>query len=226
MFDEGSSPAAGRRTDRPRRPGRRRRARRRRTRLIILALVLVPTALAAGCSIEEHYELLTFFFDGVPDPNAPVASPGAPGGVRVPGAVYYTHQPYEEEACAECHQASRRLMLTRVEPTVCLKCHPDVPAQYPNMHGPVVANACLWCHAPHESTIQPLLDAPAPELCLQCHGLEMMTLPQPPEHEDLERDCLECHRAHGGEDPYFLLNEPAGGESGSEPSEPADAGAS
>jgi predicted CXXCH cytochrome family protein len=54
----------------------------------------------------------------------------------------------------------------------------------------------------------------------------MITLPQPPEHEDLQRDCRECHRAHGGEDPYFLLHEPAAEESGSEPSEPADAGAS
>jgi predicted CXXCH cytochrome family protein len=180
----------------------------------------------AACSVEEHYELLTFFFDGVPDPNAPIASPGAPGGVRVPGAVYYTHQPYEEEACAECHQASRRLMLTRVEPTVCRKCHPDVPGQYPIMHGPVVADACLWCHAPHESSIQPLLLARAPELCLQCHGLEMTTVPQPPEHDDLQRDCLECHRAHGGEDPFYLLNEPNAEETGSDPSEPADAGAS
>ena len=220
MIDDGSSLATRGRAHRGRKGLRRRR------RLVILALALSPAALWLGCSVEEHYELLTFFFDGVPDPNAPVASPGAPGGVRVPGAVYYTHQPYAEELCAECHQASRRLMLTRVEPTVCLKCHPDVPAQYPSMHGPVVANACLWCHAPHESTIQPLLLSRAPGLCLQCHGLEMTTVPQPPEHDDLQRDCLECHRAHGGADPFYLLTEPITDEIGSEPSEPADAGAS
>jgi predicted CXXCH cytochrome family protein len=223
LFDAESSPAAGRRTHRRCR-GRRRS--RQRKRLVLLALIVLPTALGPACSIEEHYELLSFFFDGVPNPNAPIVSPGAPGGVRVPGAVYYTHQPYAEEACAECHGTTRRLMLTRVEPTVCLNCHPGVPVQYPHMHGPVVANACLWCHAPHESTIQPLLQAPAPELCLQCHGLEMMTVPQPPEHDDLQRDCLECHRAHGGEDLFFLTNEPAAEEPGSEPSEPADAGAS
>ncbi len=116
-------------------------------------------------------------------------------------------------------------MLTKVESTVCLKCHAEVPKQHPIMHGPVVANACLWCHAPHESTIQPLLKSRAPELCLQCHGLEMTNLPQPPEHDDLQRDCLECHRAHGGEDPYFLLSQPNTEEPGSVSNQPADAGA-
>jgi len=201
------------------------RARRGRWRPVLLALALIPATLWLGCGVEEHYALLSFFFDGVPDPNAPLSVTGATGGGRIPGAVYYTHQPYAEEACAECHRASTRMMLTRVDPAVCLNCHGDVPSQYAVMHGPVVSNACLWCHAPHESTVPRLLKAKAPELCLQCHGLEMVTIPQPPEHDDLQRDCLECHRAHGGDDPYFLWNEPSAEEIGSEVSEPADAGA-
>ena len=48
------------------------RARGGLRRLAILALALMPATLWLGCSVEKNYKILSFFFDGVPDPNAPV----------------------------------------------------------------------------------------------------------------------------------------------------------
>jgi hypothetical protein len=59
-----------------------------------------------------------------------------------------------------------------------------------------------------------------------------MSLPQPPEHVDLDRDCLDCHQGHGGQQRYFLKPVDAvpadTGETESKTSgiEPKEAGAS
>ncbi|MFG0251583.1 MAG: cytochrome c3 family protein, partial [Phycisphaerales bacterium JB038] len=85
-----------------------------------------------------------------------------------------------------------------------------------------------WCHAPHESTVRPLLRVGGAELCLQCHGFEMESTPTIPEHEDLERNCLDCHHGHGGDDRYFLREAAESSESAeaeatdAETNEPAD----
>jgi predicted CXXCH cytochrome family protein len=171
-------------------------------RLVVLATVFATVTLWLGCSVQKHYKLLSFFFDGVPDPNAPIT---LAGGGRIPGLVYYPHKPYEDNQCAECHSSPAEMVINRDDSSACLNCHAAVVNEYALMHGPVAAAACLWCHAPHESPLRPLLRARGPELCTQCHGLELMNSPQPPEHHDLKRDCLGCHFGHGGTDPFFLL---------------------
>ena len=107
---------------------------------------------------------------------------------------------------------------------MCLRCHEEVIDAYPVMHGPVAGVACLWCHAPHDSTVEPLLRTQAPDLCLQCHGLELTTTPQPPEHHDLERDCLACHGGHGGDNAYFVIGDTDRQEGLPQTIGPADAG--
>ncbi len=195
-----------------------------------MALLLGPALAAAwlGCSVEENYELLSFFFDGVPDPHAPIGAGFGVGGGRIPGAKYYTHEPFKEGACTQCHRSPVDFGMSWQDSSMCLDCHADAKQGYAYLHGPVAGDACLWCHAPHESTIRPLLRVGAPELCMQCHGLEMQATPRTWPHDDLTRDCLDCHFAHGDDDRFFVKEaaeetaapeEPAPGQETDEPSD-------
>jgi predicted CXXCH cytochrome family protein len=177
--------------------------RRHRRAVILLAVI------ATGCSIEKNYKLLSFFFDGVPDPTLVASGADAVRFARETGGVVFTHLPYAQEQCAECHTDPAGENLTKVDNRVCLKCHAGVNDEYPQMHGPVAAVACLMCHAPHESTVKPLLRTAGPSLCTQCHGPRFMGTPTSPVHADMQRDCLDCHRGHGGAARYFLHDEPA-----------------
>jgi predicted CXXCH cytochrome family protein len=178
---------------------------------VLAALCVVLLAVWTGCSVEKHYKVLSFFFDGVPDPNAPPeAAQGArprPGVGRAgPGAVpagpMVLHKPFAENKCDLCHTREAGDM-TAFNPQACLTCHQDSLRKYPRMHGPVVAGACLWCHAPHESPLAALLKAPSREICTQCHDAAVLS-PVPVAHMDKARDCLECHVGHGSAKPNLL----------------------
>lgn len=120
------------------------------------------------------------------------------------GGVFYTHSPYAQDQCGECHTDLSGESITNVNSRVCLKCHAGVVDEYLLMHGPVAASACLYCHAPHESTIKPLIRVAGPQLCTQCHGPNFIGTPKSPVHADMQRDCRDCHSAHGGSARYFL----------------------
>jgi len=170
----------------------------------------------AGCTPERRYRVLSFFFDGVPDPNAPAQLSGAvddegnpigPGGTAVPRLSVVLHKPYADNQCQSCHEGASGSFesFQPLEPSICLKCHQDTPTQYPVMHGPVAAVECLWCHTPHESSIAGLLKQAAPAVCTQCHDRELLSA-QPPEHFMPDKSCLSCHVAHGGQK-HGLLRE-------------------
>jgi predicted CXXCH cytochrome family protein len=162
-----------------------------------------------GCTPTNRYKVLSFFFDGVPNPNAPAAGVAA-GGAGAPAAgktvrtVYY-HKPYLDNNCQACHTSAGQTFspLGMLDSRMCLKCHQSVTRQYPVMHGPVALGDCLWCHSPHESTYAHLLKAPDPQVCVQCHERDL--LPSlPAVHQDPAAGCLQCHMGHGGNAHKFL----------------------
>lgn len=167
----------------------------------------------AGCSVEKHYELLSFFFDGVPNPNAlPVTATAGGSAAMRTSATYTIHEPYKAEKCDACHKSL--FDRSAIEATVCLDCHEDVTDQYRVMHGPVAVGACLWCHVPHESAFPHLLKETDQKVCAQCHGPQMLDTERVPEHADETRGCLECHVGHGSEARHMLR--PAGEREGVE----------
>ena len=194
-----------------------------RPALLLLVLVGAGAVYWIGCSVQEHYETLSFFFDGVPDPNAPVVGSGS-AAARIAGVTYFAHQPYVENACHECHEDPSNIFGGRSDSTICLKCHAQVVDQYPMMHGPVAAVACLYCHKPHESTLPNLLRYEVPRLCRQCHVPGLLGAPQRPDHVQIEDACLDCHTGHGGRQRYFLENTTLKEEVGKEPDGPATEG--
>jgi predicted CXXCH cytochrome family protein len=75
------------------------------------------------------------------------------------------------------------------------------------MHGPVVAAACLWCHAPHESAFSALLKDEPRNVCIGCHDQGLLGTERVPAHADESRSCLDCHYGHGGTRQYFIRDE-------------------
>jgi len=155
-----------------------------------------------GCSVENNYEFLSKIFDGVPDPNAPEMFNGQSIAMS---STYSEHKPYTDEACFECHTDLSNMLLGMDDSSMCSGCHADVNEQYAYMHGAVTGNACLMCHNPHISALSNLLRENGPAMCLQCHEFDTESLI--PSHSDLERSCTDCHSGHGGEVPFFLINQ-------------------
>jgi predicted CXXCH cytochrome family protein len=162
---------------------------------------LAAMVLVAGCSVQKHYKLLSTFFDGVPNPDAPAQSVNVSLTVRPSennGSAtikLYQHKPYAEKKCTECHTADKaQLITTKAE--LCIKCHEPAMHQYSKMHGPVSVGQCLWCHEAHESDQPMLLKTTAPDLCLQCHDRDLLPS-ENPAHQSEDANCLDCHVGHG-----------------------------
>ena len=153
-----------------------------------------------GCSVRENYKTLSFFFDGVPDPNAPTniirAGNSSDSSDSLAGTKMFRHKPYAEQKCTQCHTADKKQLIMLKE-DLCVKCHEDKTHQYAVMHAPVAAGQCMWCHEPHESDQPRLLKTTAPDLCLQCHDLELLPSSNPAHRSDMA-NCLSCHLGHGG----------------------------
>ncbi len=174
----------------------------------LVAALAGACLLWAGCSEKRDYRALSFFFDGVPDPNAPrnvqggVAGRGDGAGARLP--IASTHKPYGEDKCQSCHTNKQGLgfQSATLGADVCLTCHKTIRQAHAYMHGPVTAMACLWCHDPHQTPYPHLLRTPTPDVCLQCHDRELLSA-KPPEHLT-GGGCLNCHSGHGSSVRYLL----------------------
>lgn len=172
------------------------------SRVFTCALLLLTLLWLIGCgSPRERYKVLSFFFDGVPDPDSPVLVKGqrTPSGQRVVTlAVVSRHKPFVDGLCDPCHQSATGQMLEfRAAYDNCVRCHKNVSTKYPRMHGPVAREACAFCHVAHESPYPALLKADAIQVCTQCHDAQLLS-PQPAEHTDGRTPCTSCHSGHGG----------------------------
>lgn len=173
-------------------------------RLALAGVLSAALALAiswSGCSPGARYQTLSFFFDGVPDPSAPVIDTSSVGALRQ-SPTYSVHKPFAEERCSDCHR--QRFKLGPQDSGLCLDCHAEVPAEHPVMHGPVAAVACLWCHSAHESAYPALLKGSPRQVCSSCHEPGLLSVARVPAHADPSRSCLDCHQGHGGEGRHFL----------------------
>ncbi len=85
--------------------------------------------------------------------------------------------------------------LAKPIPELCYSCHEEHRADEGNLHGPISAGACVFCHHPHHSAYVHLQRAAQPDLCYRCHLREDMSTIVG--HEDrLDRICTDCHDPH------------------------------
>ena len=174
---------------------------------LLFVLLLLPQMPWVGCSPQRRYEVLSLFFDGVPDPNAPRVAADVERdaqGNPIVRASSFAHKPFEDGNCGACHTNTTGSFgdFDKVGDDVCLKCHADVPHAYPRMHGPVALGLCNQCHLPHESSVRPLLRDDPAVMCTTCHVAELLP-PAPPDHFT-KRNCLDCHGGHGGTEAGLL----------------------
>lgn len=224
-------------------------AQRPRRRQLQRSLLIVAALALAACSATTRYEVLSFFFDGVPDPNAPPpVAEAAPAARQTyepampdPSTLPKMHQPYAERRCDACHKsqidrkqrqpgsfnvqdaAALRLPLEQL----CVSCHQPTQQRY--QHAPAVVGDCSRCHLPHSSPNQHLLKTPTSNpLCLECHDASTM-LSQDRHAAFGDRDCAECHDPHAADARFFLrsgwdVGGPTAAPPASEPARPGQGG--
>lgn len=175
-----------------------------RTSAIFALLAFVAAVFVLGCasSPRQRYRVLSVFFDGVPNPDAPKKSQS---NVNAFARQTYVHKPYADNQCSSCHLNTSDIFARAAVPeNVCLNCHANIPTQHAVMHGPVVNNECRMCHSPHSSGVPHLLKQPAPAVCLQCHDVDSLRAMHKAPF-DAARSCTDCHSGHGGTNHQLLL---------------------
>lgn len=187
--------------------------------IICIVVLFCMLSLFSGCDEVRDYKRLSYFFDGVPLPEAErlaleeQARLNDPNGVAAglkgePKKIWYTHEPYK--SCDPlCHGIRKRggysgsVKMALEPPQLCIQCHEDkdYSATPVPVHGPVAVGECLYCHAPHKSTNKHLLKMSAPELCFQCHNpLDIRLIKG---HQEFT-NCFKCHYGHTSPDKFLL----------------------
>ena len=165
-----------------------------------------------ACSVHDHYHTLSFFFDGVPNPDEAIQavtdstginSESAAGIEQAEKPVLFIHLPYREKKCASCHDQGRMGNLTEQEPGLCYQCHARLELSYKFEHGPVAGGYCSQCHHPHRAKEENLLLRSGEDLCLQCHNKAEVSKSIFHNISE-ESDCIVCHNPHGGENQSLL----------------------
>lgn len=184
-------------------------------RSIPALFIMVLSIYLSSCSSTNQYKFLSFFFDGVPNPDVQAAiqkrdsisrkdSTSLAENLNIDtspkGSI---HSPYQEKECATCHDQSAMGKFTELQPKLCYQCHEDFSSRYKVLHGPVGGGHCTACHNPHLSENVSLLKRTNQSLCLFCHEQKQVLALEP--HQDIEStSCTECHNPHGGDDKYIL----------------------
>ncbi len=189
--------------------------------------LLLAACLSLGCGAVTRYQILTFFFDGVPPPADGGKSPGHGGGIEGPGMSQHQalppsfslHKPFAEKTCDKCHAGLRREKrptrsgisalpetprLVAPLDKLCLRCHKQPTAKY--VHGPVALGRCETCHFPHRSPYPHLLrKSKSRDLCAICHSPDLFVSAALHEKKGwASKECTSCHDPHESNKPYLI----------------------
>ncbi len=168
----------------------------------LLGLLMASALLLSGCSSAKHRRVLSFFFDGVPEPGAVVsATPEVQAnlGRRLVGVG--DHGPYAAKLCDSCHDSKVTNALVAPVEQLCVRCH-ELGEAKTYVHGPLASGGCTVCHDPHRSANRYLLVSASDSFCMQCH--DRGDLSGVDGHGGEAADCTDCHDAHMS-DRQFLL---------------------
>jgi len=155
-----------------------------------------------GCEGKTRYQVLSFFFDGVPPPEE-LKQEGGKEGKKVtaqPQSTYREHGPYAARLCTSCHERGSNKLLVPIE-ELCLQCHTlNIKKKY--IHGPLASGGCKICHSPHGSIYPFLLISEPKDFCLHCHSKKDILMRDV--HRETDEQCTVCHDAHSADNAYLL----------------------
>lgn len=181
-----------------------------------LIFIVLTVIIITACGSTTKYQVLSTFFDGVPDPNekqkeltdtiktTQMLSNQKPklSTAKKPEFIY--HPPYQNRMCSACHNIQLGNALAKPIPELCYNCHENLTGKNPALHGPVAMGECSVCHSPHLSKNKFLLVRKGRDLCLHCH--EATYVFENKNHFATEEyACLDCHDPHSGMDRFLLI---------------------
>ena len=193
-------------------------------RRIIRFVWIFTAVLTVSCKPRLSYSVLSFFFDGVPVPEAETEVKKTVQGDSVEQLVLFDspirayrassvttveltqHPDYQKKACEKCHEIDHSYRLKDRQPQLCYQCHTPFESKYNKLHGPVAAGFCLACHEPHTSKSKALAKLPLRQICLHCHDAGDMNKNEAHQKANAG-NCIQCHDAHGGDTSDFLKKE-------------------
>lgn len=184
--------------------------------LISFVLLVLSICFFSSCSYQSSRSVLSFFFDGVPDTTSQQKNhititevdsviqeeKVIPAKEQEPKIVEYSHVPFKEGECNDCHNLSDGSDLLKPQPDLCYECHEDFSKKR-YVHGPVAVGYCLTCHNAHKSTNQFLIIRKGQSLCTFCHTekIEIAGDNHPIIGEEI---CWTCHSPHSSENQYLI----------------------
>jgi predicted CXXCH cytochrome family protein len=163
-----------------------------------------------ACSAGTRHRVLSFFFDGVPEPGATAApeptmarlmtTPGPGEDSALEREIHWTsvHEPYAQGACEACHRGEITEAVVALNDVQCLRCHSSEVRSETWDHAPAALGLCSLCHVAHVSMHPALQSQAQPALCITCHAdPTLMTTVEA--HRGLgEQRCTACHDPHRG----------------------------
>lgn len=177
-------------------------------KLGLSTIILVFGVVLLSCTPQKRYSVLSFFFDGVPDPEGYINDSTNGFDERKTTSfnlaitsenrnITYFHVPYKEQQCNECHSDINFTELKSDMPSLCYQCHTNYSEKYVDLHGPVEGGFCTSCHNPHKANQKSFLRKNINDICYQCHDKDLITSLD--YHSVVEGfTCVECHDPHGG----------------------------
>jgi len=173
------------------------------SRAAITVCFCIVLLMLSGCEPRTNYKVLSFFFDGVPDPDKQVTvSTEKSDANKTKGSLGATHGPFASRQCEACHKRTQGNVLVLPKEKLCVMCHELSFEGMQWVHGPVASGGCMICHNPHQSAYRFLLAAPAREVCFRCH--EESAVMRNEAHQNVTEGCLECHDAHASNKKFLL----------------------
>lgn len=178
--------------------------------------IALISCLVTGCNPVTRHKVISTIFDGVPslppaaelcreyhEQHLALERADAEKQAVTISQTIWTHAPYEEKKCDDCHDKTKEAGLVKPQRELCFICHEGF-ASGRHVHGPVAVGECLACHLPHRGNFPALLKADKSKLCGTCHQESRLS---PGLHDKVAAknlDCADCHDPHSGKAQYFL----------------------
>lgn len=170
-----------------------------------VACASMMAVLSVGCNATTRYQVLSFFFDGVPVPK------GVPAGadqaasqtdvLKLQRTRYGEHGPYAAKLCTACHESAANRTFVVPREQLCFRCHEfKIDKKY--VHGPLASGGCTACHDPHSSKYRYLLVSESDTFCFYCH--DRQAIGKVGAHQGTEEQCTACHNPHMSDKKYLL----------------------